>query len=73
MLDIEFMPEMLVWPAGRRETDGIWAKHWYAKVEQTTSFGSYRAKDEPVPTSLHPLLAECEKIYAELRQYRICA
>ena len=26
---VEFMDVMLSWPPGLRETDGIWAKHWY--------------------------------------------
>ncbi len=73
MLEVEFRPEMLSWPSGRRDTDGIWAKHWYDNVEKTTSFGPYRPKEEPIPASLRDLLGECEKLYAELRQYRIGA
>ena len=26
---VEFDPAMLSWPPGLRETDGVWAKHWY--------------------------------------------
>src|SRR5690606_21943641 len=37
-IGIPFMEEMLSWSAGKRETDGIWAKHWYASVEASTSF-----------------------------------
>ena len=73
LLGVEFCEAMLTWPPGRRDTDGIWAKHWYAKVEQTTSFGSYQPKHEPVPESLLPLLADCERIYAELFPFRIRA
>ena len=40
-LGVPFDDAMLSWPPGRRETDGIWAKHWYASVEQSTSFGPY--------------------------------
>src|SRR5207249_2626694 len=32
-LDVPFTPRMLSWPAGPRDTDGIWAKHWYHTVE----------------------------------------
>src|SRR4051794_10340830 len=28
-IGVEFSETMLSWPAGLRETDGIWAKHWY--------------------------------------------
>src|SRR5262249_16016055 len=28
-IGVEFDKAMLSWPAGLRDTDGIWAKHWY--------------------------------------------
>src|ERR1043166_7982516 len=30
-IGVEFTDAMLSWPPGLRETDGIWAKHWYAE------------------------------------------
>jgi len=36
---IGWTEEMLSWPAGRRETDGVWAPAWYEAVEQSTGFG----------------------------------
>jgi hypothetical protein len=38
-LDIPWDPAMLSWAPGRRETDGIWAAHWYNAVEKSTGFG----------------------------------
>jgi hypothetical protein len=70
-LGVEFREEMLSWPAGRRSTDGIWAKHWYAKVEQTTSFGSPTAQKSAVPQVMRELLAECEGIYQQLYPFRV--
>jgi hypothetical protein len=70
-IGVAFDDAMLSWPAGRRPTDGVWAKHWYAKVEATTGFGGYRPKAETVPEQLLGLLAHCESIYDELRQYRL--
>lgn len=70
-LGVTFCDEMLSWPAGRRDTDGIWAKHWYAKVEGTTSFGEYRPKDATVPSALRELLDECEELYQQLYAFRI--
>ena len=43
---VAFDPAMLHWPAGPRSTDGIWAKHWYSQVEQTTGFRPFQAKNE---------------------------
>ncbi|MEO8498361.1 MAG: HAD family hydrolase [Planctomycetota bacterium] len=71
LVGLEFRDEMLQWPPGFRETDGVWAKHWYAKVEHTTTFAPYRAKSDPVPDSLQGVLAECNALYARLYQHRI--
>ena len=37
-LGIPFSEKMLHWPPGRRDSDGVWAPHWYAKVERSTGF-----------------------------------
>lgn len=70
-LGVEFTGAMLHWPAGPRQTDGVWAKHWYAKVHKTTGFGAYRRQDQVVPGSLRPLLADCESLYQQLYEHRI--
>ena len=40
-LSIPFYGKMLTWAAGRRESDGIWGKHWYGSVEASTGFSPY--------------------------------
>jgi len=70
-LDVPFDPAMLYWPAGPRETDGIWARHWYASVEKSTKFDPYQEKTEPVPPELTEILESCIKIYDELAECRI--
>lgn len=72
-LDVPFAEAMLQWPPGRRSTDGVWAKHWYAKVEQSTGFGSYEPKSVVVPERLTPLLDQCEPIYRLLFEHRLIA
>lgn len=37
-LEIAFDVAMLSWPAGPRDSDGVWAPHWYAGVEASTGF-----------------------------------
>ena len=68
---IPFLDEMLAWPAGPRETDGVWAPHWYASVEKSTGFGRYKPKNEPVPDELRPVLEQCEPVYARLHEHRL--
>jgi hypothetical protein len=72
-LGIPFTDAMLSWPPGRRETDGIWAKHWYAEVEKSTGFHPYRPKQAPVPAALAGVLRECERLYAKLHARRLIA
>ena len=40
-IDIPFYKEMLSWPEGRRDSDGIWGKHWHRSVEGSTGFQKY--------------------------------
>lgn len=70
-LSIPFREEMLSWKPGPRATDGVWAKHWYGSVEQSTEFGTYTPKNEPVPDHLHDLLEQCESLYEHLARERL--
>jgi hypothetical protein len=65
---IAFDEAMLAWPAGPRETDGVWAKHWYASVERSTGFEPPEQGEPPeVPSDLRGVLAECRAIYEAIR------
>jgi hypothetical protein len=68
---IPFMDAMLSWPAGRRETDGIWAKYWYAEVEKSTSFRPHRPGSDPLPPRLNTLLGQCRELYQVLFSHRL--
>jgi hypothetical protein len=70
-LGVEFNDAMLSWRAGRRETDGVWAKHWYSEVESSTGFEPYSAKQHDVPDRLRHVYVRCLEIYDELRQHRL--
>ncbi len=63
---------MTTWPAGRRDSDGVWAPAWYSAVEASTGFGP-PPSEEPVelPATLEPVAAEASEIYAELRARRL--
>ena len=75
-LGVPFSDRMLWWPPGRRETDGMWAKHWFERVELSTRFES------PVGTSvagpaltpgLAAIEARCRPLYERLRAHRLRA
>jgi hypothetical protein len=43
-VDVPFTTAMLSWPAGPRESDGVWARHWYDAVLASTGFEPYRER-----------------------------
>jgi hypothetical protein len=70
-IGVEFDKAMLSWPPGLRETDGIWAKHWYDSVARSTSFEPYKPREGNVPDSLRDVYERCRECYAQLYQYRL--
>lgn len=71
VLGVAFDEKMLSWPPGPRETDGIWAKHWYDGVERSTGFQPYRPKPDEVPPRLQGVLERGETFYRLLHEHRI--
>ncbi len=59
---IPFHEEMLNWPAGPRDSDGVWAAHWYGAVERSTGFG-------PPPETMPQLDGELARLAEEARPF----
>ncbi len=73
-LGIPFDPAMLSWPPGPRPTDGVWAKHWYASVWDSTGFTVRNPASDPapeLPADLEPLAARCQPYFDELAAHRL--
>ncbi|GID94568.1 HAD family hydrolase [Amorphoplanes digitatis] len=70
-LGLEFDPAMLRWPAGPRDTDGVWAPHWYASVRASTGFAPYDPAPAEVPQRLRPLVEAATPYYEELAAHRL--
>ncbi len=69
---VEFMESMLSWPPGPRETDGIWAKHWYGEVVTSTTFRRLPPREpEPVPERLRDVYERCREYYDRLHAHRL--
>ncbi|PYL06618.1 MAG: sulfotransferase family protein [Verrucomicrobia bacterium] len=68
---VEFSKSMLSWPPGLRETDGIWAKHWYGEVAKTTSFQPYRPSHDEVPQRFREIYEHCYACYERLYEHRL--
>jgi len=72
-LEVEFLPAMLVWPAGKRESDGLWAEHWYEGVERSTGFQSWRPREGELSPALKAVWEECLPHYERLHAQRLVA
>jgi Sulfotransferase domain len=72
-LSIPFTTAMLSWPAGPRDSDGVWGPYWYESVWRSTGFGPYRAPREPLPSGLASLAARCRPYYERLHERRLVA
>ncbi len=72
-LGVPFTAAMLSWPAGPRDSDGVWAPYWYDSVRASTGFAPVPVATEPpaLDPALEPLLAQCLPYYEELRKNKI--
>ena len=70
-IGVEFSESMLSWPPGLRETDGVWAKHWYGEVAKTTSFQPNKPRNEPVPERYREIYKQCLECYERLYENRL--
>lgn len=70
---VEFTDRMLAWPPGPRESDGVWAKHWYHSVHGTSGFQPYVPREHSLPEPLKTLARECEPHYRRLWERRLRA
>jgi len=70
-IGVEFSDAMLSWPPGPRDTDGIWAKYWYAEVERSTGFQPYRERKIELPDHLRGVEQHCRQCYEQLHSVRL--
>jgi hypothetical protein len=74
---IPFTARMLEWPPGSRTSDGVWARHWYDRVERTTRFEpvetQVNAGGAPLPAQLERIEVASRPLYEKLRAHRLRA
>lgn len=72
-LAIEFEPAMLSWPPGRRDSDGVWADHWYDAVERSTGFAppSTKATAGALDARSRHVADTCRPYYEALRAHAL--
>lgn len=73
-LGVAFSMRMLSWAPGRRETDGVWAKYWYQRVEKSTGFEPRSPFEGFVADERRSELEElCRPLYERLHAHRLRA
>ena len=71
-IGVEFTNAMLFWPPGLRESDGIWAKHWYQEVATSTSFRKPEVRETArVPDRLREVWERARECYERLHVHRL--
>lgn len=70
-LGIAFTDRMLSWPAGPRDSDGVWAPHWYDAVLASTGFASYRPREVQLNQHDAAVAAACQPAYDALADHAL--
>lgn len=67
---LDFDENMLAWPAGKRDSDGVWAPHWYHNVEKSTGFGPYVEKTLQLNDAQKVIADQCRPFYQKMAAAR---
>jgi Sulfotransferase domain len=70
-LDVPFTDRMLAWPEGPRDTDGVWAPHWYAAVWASTGFAPWRPREVRLSAHDAAVADACRPAYDALAARRL--
>lgn len=72
-LEISFDRAMLDWPKGTRDSDGVWAPHWYHAVVETTGFATSQNEPPKLSTNAQKLADAAMPYYTALKQHALKA
>jgi hypothetical protein len=68
---VEFSDRMLAWPAGPRESDGVWAPYWYRAVIESTGFEPHRQRTVELTGAAAEAAERSRPHYERLRAVRV--
>ncbi len=68
---IVFTDRMLHWPPGIRDSDGVWAPHWYDAVARSTGFEEWRPRTIELNQHDAAVAGACRPAYEELHARRL--
>lgn len=70
-LNVSFSEDMLTWPTGRRDSDGVWAEHWYHSVEKSTKFSLPSVQIIDLNAEQQKLADELQPYYKALKKHEL--
>jgi len=70
LIGVEFEASMLRWEPGPRDSDGVWAPHWYAAVWASTGFAPYRERAVDLEGQPAELAEQSRPLYERLHARR---
>lgn len=68
-VEVSFDKKMLRWNKGAYPNDGIWWKHWYNNVINSTEFQKYQKKDITIENKYESIYNESMDYYAYLKSF----
>ncbi len=71
LVSVPFTESMLTWPAGKRETDGVWGRYWYDAVWRSTGFSVPTPPEVELPPEAAAVAAFCLPLYERLWEVRL--
>jgi len=70
---IRYRTDMISWPPGQRNSDGVWGKYWYDAVWKSTGFAPASEKPLSLSAELEDIAQQALPYYDMLYQHRIKA
>lgn len=70
-LNVPFDSAMLSWPKGYRDSDGVWAEHWYNRVIESTGFAAYKSKENNLSSAEQQIADTCLPYYETLLSHKL--
>ncbi|MCW2494246.1 hypothetical protein [Jatrophihabitans sp.] len=70
-IGVPFTAAMLTWPAGPRDSDGVWAPYWYDAVVASTGFEPYRPRSVSLDGAALRAAEESRPHYERLHAVRV--
>ena len=71
LLGVPFDESMLSWPKGYRDSDGVWASHWYNRVIESTGFSEYKPKENKLTAEEQSVADACLPYYEQLVKHKV--